>query len=65
MIQLFNLHFLFAELPSESTSWQWQGNFNYAEMDKAIATYIDCVGKAMEADCNSQLFDKVRTCTSA
>jgi hypothetical protein len=56
---------LFLELPIQSSTWQWHGNFNYAEMDKAIATYIDCVGKAMEADCNSQLVDKVRTCASA
>ena len=46
-------------------AWQWHGNFNYAEMDKSIATYFDCINKSMEADCNTQLVDKVRSCNSA
>jgi hypothetical protein len=52
------------ELPA-SDSFQWHGNFNYFDLDKSLATYFDCIDKAMEVDCNNQLLNKVRTCKSA
>ena len=46
------------------TTWQWHGNFKYAEMDKSLAVYFACIDKAMEGDCNTQLTAEIRSCVT-